>query len=194
MKKIICILLVAMLVLCCAGCGNKETEENIDSSEQTSSSVEEQEESFDSERVMFGYSYAFDFANEARGMSVGFVGEGENYDIAIIEQGVAFNGWETAVADSRSKVASLIYNATGISSWDIEVVSSELVTNPQGIEIFKADVMLLDENDDKVPTLCYYFVNDKNEIFAFVSVKEEGFEDEIKASMDYMAENLKKAE
>ena len=195
MKKFLCALLASMLLLSCIGCSNSKTKDNNDSSTLTNSTVEDKkEENVGAERVMFGYSYAFNFANEANALSVGFLGKGKNYGIAIIEQGPTFSSWETAIADSRSNVSSLVYNATGYRGSSIEVVSSESVTNPQGIEILKADVVFNSVSKGKRNAFCYYFVNDKNEIFGFVALKEEGFEDEIKTSMDYMAENLKKAE
>ena len=147
MKKIISLFLTVIVLLALAGCGNETVSSQSGSSNVVSNEVESEKEDKISTADLYGYSYAFDFSYEDKGLSSGFVARGKNYNIAIMRQGSTFNSWDTAIEDNKIKTFSLMYSAIGLSAWNMEDIKRELITNPHGIEILKVDFALIGQQN-----------------------------------------------
>ena len=210
MKKLLSLVLILCIIFSLAACKDTNTVEDStsDNSEETiseqaqdnSEDNKENDSKDNAENAMVKelFGYQFHFTDEIIDDSCieGYIAKADTYDVFVSEMNtIDFNSWDSIVGDCEELVWEGLYSGLRYSFRGEQLVSnSEKITNAYGEELLKVEGTWKLKDESYLEYIAIYYVTDEGAARVIVGVPNNGDIDTVDSAMDYIAENLQKAE
>lgn len=194
MKKILIIMVIFAISALMSACGEREFEDenNLTAEVKTEQGSREEQEKQDVHNV-FGYKYCFREDVIGRTSTYGHVFENDDYSIFVFNgDSVQVDNVENAVEESKEVLASAVYSALRYYPDNQLVNTADKFTNRAGEILYKVEGEFESSDGDK-EYLAYYHLTATGDVRFFIGLIDNN-KDSLTEEMEYLAENLEKAE
>ena len=209
MKKLLSLVLILSIIFSLAACKDANTVEDstLGNSEETTSEQPQNSNDDNKEndnkdnkveptiKKLYGYQFYFKDEIIDDSGTVGFIARTDTYDVVLTKtDSIDFNSWDSIVEDCEELVWKGLYGGLRYSCSNQSVYESESFTNGYGEELLKVKGTWELEDGGYLDCIVIYYVTDEGTVRAIIGVPNNGDIDTVENAMDYIAENLQKAE